>query len=192
MTQKKTWGRLRAGQGALIILALLLASSGAMRIGLSVGQVWANTGQAVAESSEPLTCPLPPLAVAEALLVREDQLASRESAVDERFAALTLAEQAITAKLQTLVEAEVRLKETLALADGAAEKDLARLTEVYETMKPKGAANLFSAMAPEFAAGFLGRMRPDAAAAILAGMAPDTAYAVSLLLAGRNTAVPKE
>jgi flagellar motility protein MotE (MotC chaperone) len=66
------------------------------------------------------------------------------------------------------------------------------LTAVYETMKPKDAAALFEAMQPEFAAGFLGRMRPEAAGAILAGMSPEAAYAASLLLAGRNAAVPRD
>jgi flagellar motility protein MotE (MotC chaperone) len=47
-------------------------------------------------------------------------------------------------------------------------------------------------MEPEFAAGFLGRMRPEAAAAVLGGMSAPAAYRVSLLLAARNSAVPRE
>ena len=110
----------------------------------------------------------------------------------DRKAALALAEAAISKRMAELVAAEARLKATLALADGAAEDDLLRLTTVYETMKPKDASALFAAMDAEFAAGFLGRMKPDAAAAILAGMQPEAAYAVSILLAGRNALVPKE
>ncbi len=94
--------------------------------------------------------------------------------------------------MQELTDAEARLRENLALADGAAEQDLVRLTAVYEAMKPAEAAPLFAAMAPEFAAGFLGRMRPDAAAAILSGMNAEAAYAISVLIAGRNALVPKE
>ncbi|TKA97657.1 hypothetical protein FAZ78_04745, partial [Cereibacter changlensis] len=107
-------------------------------------------------------------------------------------AALTLAGQAIDAKLAELAAAEAALSETLARADGASEGDLTRLTSVYETMKPKDAAALFEAMAPEFAAGFIGRMRPDAAAAVLSGMSAEAAYSISVLLAGRNALVPKE
>ena len=59
-------------------------------------------------------------------------------------------------------------------------------------MNAKEASVLFEAMAPEFAAGFLGRMRADAAAAVMAGLEPETAYAISVLLAGRNAAVPSD
>jgi flagellar motility protein MotE (MotC chaperone) len=88
--------------------------------------------------------------------------------------------------------AEEELKATLALADGAAEDDIARLTAVYQAMKPKDAAALFETMSPEFAAGFLGRMPPDSAAAILSGMSSEAAYGISVIVAGRNADVPKE
>jgi flagellar motility protein MotE (MotC chaperone) len=93
--------------------------------------------------------------------------------------------------MTALAAAEAKLSETLSRADGAAETDLAQLTQVYESMKPKDAAKLFAAMDPEFAAGFLGRMQPASSAAIMSGMPADAAYAVSVLLAGRNAMVPK-
>lgn len=186
--------RKRAGRGALVILALMLASSGALRIGSSVGTALARTPekQTSTDADGPLDCPKPPLALAEALTAREAWLAAQEVALEDRLAALDLADQAIGTRLAALTAAEAELSETLSRADGAAEADLARLTEVYETMKPKDAAALFEAMAPEFAAGFLGRMRPDAAAAVLSGMPSDVAYRISILLAGRNALVPKQ
>ena len=93
--------------------------------------------------------------------------------------------------LDELKAAEDDLKQVLAIADGAAEKDLVRLTAVYEAMKPADAAALFATMSPDFAAGFLARMQPGAAAAILSGMPPDKAYAISALIAGRNARAPK-
>ena len=81
---------------------------------------------------------------------------------------------------------------TVAVADQAAEADVARLVTLYESMKPKEAAPVFEAMAPDFAAGFLARMRPDSAAQVLAGLKPETAYAISLLMAGRNANAPKK
>ena len=68
----------------------------------------------------------------------------------------------------------------------AAEDDLAGLTRVYETMKPKDAAALFERMDARFAAGFLARMRPEAGAGIMAGLSPEAAHAISVVLAGRN------
>ncbi len=127
-------------------------------------------------------------------------------AIQQRMAALTVQEQRLADRRQVLVAveqksaeqlailgaAEAKLAATLAIADEAAEKDLARLTAVYENMKPKSAADIFSTMDIGFAAGFLARMRPDAAAEIMAGLPTDKAYAISLTIAGRNADAPTE
>lgn len=178
-------------RGALVLLALLLASSGAMRLGSGIGAAMARAPEKPADGA-PLACPEPPLALAEALREREAQVRAQEDSMKERKAALDLADQTIRKRLDELAAAEAELSETLARADGAAEGDLSRLTSVYETMKPKEAAALFEAMAPEFAAGFIGRMRPEPAAAILSGMSAEAAYSVSVLLAGRNALAPTE
>lgn len=182
-----------AGRGMLGVLAILLAASGALRMGHGVGVAMAlQAEQPALSGGEPLQCPEPPAALAEALKARDAAVSAREAALKDRLAALALAEEAITARLVELERSETSLRETLAIADGAAEKDLQRLTAVYEAMKPADAAALFETMAPEFAAGFLGRMRPDAAAAIVSGMKPETAYTLSVLIAGRNALAPKE
>lgn len=182
-----------AGLGPLTILALMFAASGALRLGQGVGAAMALQAAPQREpSAPPLNCPEPPERLAEALRQRDAELAAREVALRERLAALALSEQAIDAKLRELATAEASLKATLTIADGAAENDLARLTAVYEAMKPNEAAALFETMAPEFAAGFLGRMKPEAAAAVLSGMSPDTAYSISVLVAGRNALAPRD
>jgi flagellar motility protein MotE (MotC chaperone) len=190
--------RRRGGRGALIVIALLFASSGALRLGdglgvnLALAAEGALNGKEAEPTGEAKDCPEPPEALARALSDREAALKAQEAALADREAALELADEAVRKRLEELAATEEELKKTLALADGAAEDDLARLTTVYEAMKPKDAAALFDAMDSDFAAGFLGRMRPDAAAAIMAGMMPEKAYAVSAILAGRNTSVPKD
>lgn len=181
----------RGGRGVLVILALLLAASGALRLGSGVGAAMARAPEAT-DSGAPQMCPEPPLALAEALSLREQRVTIQEAAIADRLAALALADETIRTRLAALADAEAQLSETLALADGAAEDDLARLTKMYETMKPKDAAALFGAMAPDFAAGFIGRMKPAAAAAILSGMQAEQAYTISVLLAARNSSVPTE
>lgn len=89
-------------------------------------------------------------------------------------------------------EAEEQLAATLARADRAAEQDVSQLVEVYESMNPKNAAQIFEAMDVTFAAGFLSRMQREAAAEILSGLPPDKAYAVSVVIAGRNASAPRE
>lgn len=176
-------------RGILVLLALLLGTSGAIRLGLGVGEAVANAPDI---PTEPLSCPAPPVALAAALSTREARVAAQEAALADHLSALKLADAAIETRLAALTEAEAKLSATLAIADGAAEADLARLTSVYQSMRARDAAPIFEAMTPEFAAGFLGRMKPDAAAAILGGLSPDKAYAVSLLLAGRNATAPTE
>ena len=180
-----------SGRGALFIVAMLFAISGALRLGSGVGVALARAEDAKDMPPETVACETP-AALAEALTLREDRLAAREMALADRQAALALAEAAITERLGELQAIEAELKETLALADGAAEADIQRLTAVYQAMKPKDAALLFEAMAPEFAAGFLGRMTPEAAAAILSGMSAEAAYGISVIVAGRNADVPKD
>ncbi|MEA5159234.1 hypothetical protein U5903_00480 [Cereibacter johrii] len=178
-------------RGALGLLALLLAASGAMRVGSGVGAAMARASNEPV-SAAPLDCPEPPLALAEALRDREAAVLAQEERMQKRQAALDEAEKAVRAQMAELAKAEAELNKTIALADGAAENDVSRLTSVYESMKPKEAARLFEAMAPEFAAGFIGRMQPEAAAAVMSGMSAEAAYSVSVLLAGRNALAPSE
>jgi flagellar motility protein MotE (MotC chaperone) len=190
--------RRRTGQGALFVVALFFASSGALRLGSGVGTALAGASDETAASAESPgteTCARPdemPSALAEALTLREDRVAAQEASLKDRLAALDLADAAITARLEEMKAVEEELKATLALADGAAEADIDRLTAVYQAMKPKDAAALFETMSPRFAAGFLGRMPPESAAAILTGMSAEAAYGVSVIVAGRNADVPKD
>ena len=192
MTPKQQ--EIRKPRGVLMLLAGLLLFSGVIRASLGFDNAYARAPNEVPDSApiEVANCPLPPIAVIEALKSREERLEHRETALAERLSSLSLAETVIENKLKELKAAEESLAETLARSDGAAEGDLSRLTAVYEAMKPKDAALLFETMAPDFAAGFLGRMRPEAAAAVMSGMNPESAYTISVLLAGRNALVPTD
>lgn len=190
----------RVRGGALLIISVLLIGSAILRMGVQAETTLARDlpdavehmaePEAMAVKSEPLPADLQH--VLSALRNREQQLNRREVQIEDRMKALEIADEAIDRKLLALVEAEERLSATLAMADGASEGDLARLTDVYEKMKPKDTAALFEEMDPEFAAGFLGRMRPGSAASVMAGLRPQTAHAISVILAGRNAWVPKE
>ena len=181
-----------ARRGTLFIVAMLFATSGALRLGAEVGTALARAEDAPdppmmdAEAA----CEMP-AALAEALTLREGRVLAQEAALQDRLAALGLADSAINTRLAELAAMEEELRATLAMADGAAEEDIAQLTAVYQAMKPKDAAALFETMAPEFAAGFLSRMPPESAAAILSGMSAEAAYGISVIVAGRNAGVPK-
>lgn len=185
----------RAGRGTLSAIMLLFAASASIRFGDGLGLAIARAAETVPEEASAQgaqDCGPAPVALAAALSEREARALALEISLADRAAALDQAEKLLEGRLEAIEQAEKDLRATLALADGAAEADLARLTTVYERMKPRDAAPLFDAMDPGFAAGFLGRMRPDAAGAVLAGMQSDRAWAVSAILAGRNARAPKD
>jgi len=185
----------RPGISALIIATLI--ASAMVRLGINSDVLAKELTPATSEILDPSTtsdaCPAPqaPLSLLQAIQEQKQSLETREDRFANRMKALELAEASLKQQEENLIVAEERLAATLALADDAAENDLKKLTNVYETMKPKAAAALFSEMAPEFAAGFLGRMRSDAAGAVLAALAPEKAYKISIILAGRNAAAPR-
>jgi flagellar motility protein MotE (MotC chaperone) len=191
--------RRQPGRGALVIVATLLTGSALIRLGDNAGQALARATDETEMSApqampDPLECKSPEgmMQMLEALRAREDRVQQQETALQDRMQALKIANQEITGKLTALTTAEEKLRGTIALADSAAEDDLARLTKVYESMKPKQAAALFEEMNPDFAAGFLGRMRPEAAAGIMASLTPQAAHTFSVVMAGRNASVPTE
>jgi len=184
---------------ATFLIIMCFLSSGALRIlenGEAIAQEVSDTSARLAgsESMEPQNCPAPyePQAMIEAILEREASLDALEQTLMDREQVLRVAKLRIEDQLVVLEDAENRLADTLALADNAAEKDLERLTSVYENMKPKEAADIFETMDVTFAAGFLSRMRPDAAAGILSNVDKTLAYAISVAMAGRNIGVPTE
>ncbi len=195
----------RTGRGSVALIAMLLVTSAVLRLASGAGTAIAGAANdSVMEANElgvKSTAQRTPSTVSAsrgemsklliALQEREARVAKREIEIKIHSKALAVAGEEIAKRLLSLEKAEVQLRSTLALADGAAEADLARLTSVYENMKPKDAAALFEMMEPDFAAGFLGRMRPDAAAALMAGLTPDAAYSISVILASRNANAPK-
>lgn len=189
-----------AGRGSVLLIASMFVGSATLRLSLGTDAAWAESDFArellapvVQQTVEtPDTKSRAEIAdLLDALQQREAAVAEREARVEIRTKSLDVAQQEIERRIDALEAAEERLSATLALADSAAEDDLARLTTVYENMKPKEAAALFQAMEPAFAAGFLARMRPDSAAKIMAGLEPQNAYSISAILAGRNANAPK-
>ena len=190
----------KARVGALLVLAACFVISALIRAGEVVaalpsapddgfGNPIAAPEAAVtsAEQKEPVKGPMTLLAELDR---QRANLAARDADLDAREQKLKTLERRMRQRLEELREAKDRLQQTASLVDDAAGKDVERLAQMYQQMKPKQASQIFDQMAPSFAAGFLSRMRPDAAALVLANMQADKAYAVSLMLAGRNMNKP--
>lgn len=184
------------GRGSLWAIVLLFITSGTIRIVESDGLALARgtIDPAPHDDTPPdQDCATEPdlMALQRELQAREARVIENEGLLRDREQALQQAETRINRRLEDLVAAEEKLARTVSIADGAADEDVARLVSVYESMKPKEAAPLFSEMAPEFAAGFLARMHPAAAAAVMANLDPKEAYTISVIMAGRNAGAPK-
>jgi flagellar motility protein MotE (MotC chaperone) len=185
-----------SGRGVLWIIAMMFIASAAVRFGAGPGQAIAKEVAAISsgqpDAQTPAQCVNPPdiEALLAALATRTEFLDKRQKKLEEYEQSLAFAKDRVQENIDALAAAEQKLTSTIAVTETAAENDLARLTSVYENMKPKQAATLFEEMSPEFAAGFVGRMRPDAAAQIMAGLSPQAAYTISVILAGRNARAP--
>jgi flagellar motility protein MotE (MotC chaperone) len=173
--------------GGVGLIVLCFLGSAGLRLG-DLGAALAGETAA----AEPAPAPDAGDALIATLRDREAELDRRAAELDERAQTLAVAEARLAEQLAAVEEARGRLEATLALADNAAERDIAQMTAVYEKMKPDQAAAIFAKMELSFAAGLLVRMKPEIAAEILAGMEPDTAYAVTLVVASRNASVPTE
>ncbi len=188
MPQRK-W---KSGRGALMIIAFLFGASAIIRIGAGTGEALAKGVAAIrpepTEEHGGGLCETPKEinALLSDLAAQKEYLNTRERELGELEQTLAVSEAQVRKNLLALIAAEEKLAATIATSETAAESDLARLTSVYENMKPKQASILFEEMTPEFAAGFVGRMRADAAAEIMAGLSPQAAYTISVILAGRN------
>lgn len=185
--------------GALFLVSLCFLGSGALRIWDSDLAIAAETDPKPAamatEQAQPLgQCPpqLEPESLLVAIQNRERQLKAMEQRLADREQILRVSTIKIEEQLKALEATEKKLSKTLSQADKAAEKDIDRITSVYENMKPANAAEIFETMDVTFAAGFLMRMRPEAAAGILSNLSPEAAYSVSVVMAGRNASVPTE
>jgi len=187
-----------AGRGTLWVISTMFIASAAIRFGTGAGpaiaqEIAARDTMVRSDGMAPENqYPAEITALLADLAGRGEYLDTRERRLDELSQTLSVAEIQVRRQLDALVTAEAKLAATIATSETAAESDLARLTAVYENMKPKQASTLFEEMQPEFAAGFVGRMRPDAAAKILAGLSPQAAYTISVILAGRNAGAPTE
>jgi flagellar motility protein MotE (MotC chaperone) len=191
MSRARPRFRLRP-RGTLAVIAALLLASALVRLGEGVGHAMARADAPAPETGAPPqeggVTPADLQRLLDEVTAREARVAADEAALADRRAALALVDAEIARKLDALAAAEDSLRRTLAIAETAAEDDIARLTRVYETMKPKQAAALFEQMDARFASGFLARMRPEAAAEIMAGLSPEAAHRLSVVFAGRNAA----
>jgi flagellar motility protein MotE (MotC chaperone) len=180
----------KAAIGGVALIATCFLGSAALRL----------TDIGIALAQEAAAGPAPEAAPAradsdallDAIREREAQLEAEEARLAERAQTLAVAEEKLAEQLAAFEKAREGLEQTLTLADGAAQRDIAQITGVYERMKPEDAARIFEKMELSFAAGLLAGMKPDTAAQVLSRMTPEAAYAVTVMVTSRNANAPTE
>ena len=117
---------------------------------------------------------------------RRDQLDSRERAQDLRERLLEAAEARIDEKIAELKTIEETIRARLVQHDEEKEAAMRRLVKMYENMKPKDAARIFTELDMEILLDVAERMREVKMAPILAAMAAVRAKQVTVRLALRR------
>ncbi len=121
------------------------------------------------------------------LRARREQLDARETALAGRESMLTAAEKKLSAQIGELQALQQRLE---ALEASRKQQETAAwqgLVKVYEDMKPRDAAAIFTDLGMPVLLSVIDRMKEAKAALILAAMLPDKARDVTTQLAQRRT-----
>lgn len=124
--------------------------------------------------------------LAEALLAEQERLEIRSIELVKREKSLEALEAKLDKQLDNIQATRNSVQGQLDKLETLATDDLKHLISMYETMKPKNAAEIFDSMAPAFAAGFLRDMNSARAGLIMSEMDAKKSYEISLVIANKN------
>jgi flagellar motility protein MotE (MotC chaperone) len=121
-------------------------------------------------------------------LIQEERktLDDRSKKIDEEQAKLELAKERIKVEMQNLANLKQELVLLVEKSQTRHDDDVAKLVQLYQTMKPKEAAEIMNALDLDIAVTVLAEMDNRNAAPILAKMNPEKARAVSKVIMERN------
>jgi flagellar motility protein MotE (MotC chaperone) len=123
------------------------------------------------------------------LAARRNEMDNWNQDLDLREKLLKAAEQRLDKKLADLQGLQDSIKGLLKQHEEEQETKLKSLVKIYETMKPKDAANVFEKLDMNILLDVVERMKEAKIAPIIAAMNPDKAKSVTEELAGRRKIV---
>lgn len=126
----------------------------------------------------------------QALRERSMKLDDRERDLDQRAAVLKAAEKRLEEKVADLDAVKLELQQMQAHNSEAEDGRLRSLVKIYESMKPKEAAQIFDKLEINVLLGVVERMKENKVAPILASMQPDRARQVTDMLADKSQRPP--
>lgn len=119
------------------------------------------------------------------LAERRTELEERARQLDRHAALLATAEANLAAQLERLEQLRAEIAAMVTAHDAAEEAKLVSLVKIYETMKPKAAAEIFNRLEMPILISVVERMRESKSADVLARMDPAKARQVTAELARR-------
>lgn len=126
-------------------------------------------------------------AVAEALIKEQSLLDERQVEMAKRETALKALETKVEKDVASLDVTQKTIQAQIDKMEKVAQDDITHLVEMYKTMKPKKAAEIFNSMDAGFAAGFLREMDSAQAGLIMSEMGARKSYEISLIIANRGS-----
>lgn len=126
-------------------------------------------------------------AVAETLINERSRMDKRQVEMAKRETALKALETKVQKDVSSLEVTQKTIQGQIDKMEKVAEDDIIHLVEMYKTMKPKKAAEIFNSMDPGFAAGFLRQMDSAQAGLIMSEMSARKSYEISLIIANRGS-----
>lgn len=126
-------------------------------------------------------------AVAETLINERSRMDIRQVEMAKRETALKALETKVQKDVASLDVTQKSIQTQIDKMEKVAGDDIIHLVEMYKTMKPKKAAEIFDSMDAGFAAGFLREMDSAQAGLIMSEMSTRKSYEVSLIIANRGS-----
>lgn len=125
----------------------------------------------------------PEIEVLQSLAKRRDDLDKREQKIGAREALLTAAEEEVDRKVGELNKLKAEIEKLLGQQQEQEQARINSLVKIYESMKPKDAANIFNTLDMDVLLAVIGRMKEAKSSPVLAAMDPNKARIVTIKLA---------
>jgi flagellar motility protein MotE (MotC chaperone) len=144
-------------------------------------------------AADPLDMTEAEIELLQQLAKRREKLDQRAQTLDRRENLVKAAEKRLDQKVGEMERLRAEIEDLLVKYDEQESKQLARLVNIYEKMKPKDAARIFEDLDRDVLLKVVERMNERKTAPILAEMRPDKAQQLTLELAEReDLPLPRE
>lgn len=128
------------------------------------------------------------LRILQSLGERRGELDQREKDLSTQLTLMAAAEAKLDARIKALNAVKADIETMIGQADGKQTTEIDRLVRVYEKMKPKDAAPIFTTLDDKVRLPVAARMKEQSLAAVMSQMDPKDATALTERLAARFTA----